>query len=94
MRLPYLMGIAVPSTGHPDPIRGYAIHGCACRDTHKVLIDQCCCLSVWRMAPLQQCAVGARAAFPEAGDALVWERGPLARSRAYTKFARLNKAKW
>ncbi len=40
MRLPYLMGIAVPSTGPPDPIRGYAIPGCACRDTHKVLIDQ------------------------------------------------------
>ena len=40
MRLPYLVGIAVPSTGHPDPIRGYAIHGCAGRDTPKVLIDQ------------------------------------------------------
>ena len=46
------------------------------------------------MTPLQQCAVGARAASPEVGDALVWERGPLARSRAYTKFARLHKAKW
>ena len=46
------------------------------------------------MAPLQQCAVGARAASPEVGDALVWERGPLARSSACTKFARLNKAKW
>ena len=32
------------------------------------------------MAPLQQCAVGARAASPEVGDALVWERGQLARS--------------
>ena len=40
MRLPYLVGIAVPSTGHPDPIRGYAIPGFARRDTHKVLIDQ------------------------------------------------------
>ena len=40
MRLPYLMGIAFPSTGPPDPIRGYAIPGCARRDTHKVLIDQ------------------------------------------------------
>ena len=49
MRLPYLVGIAVPSTGHPDPIRGYAIPGCARRDTHKVLIDQRCCLRVVRM---------------------------------------------
>ena len=40
MRLPYLMGIAFPSTGPPDPIRGYAIPGFARRDTHKVLIDQ------------------------------------------------------
>ena len=38
--MPYLVGIAVPSTGHPDPIRGYAIPGFARRDTHKVLIDQ------------------------------------------------------
>ena len=46
LRLPYLMGIAFPSTGHPNPIRGYAIRGCAGRDTHKVLIEQCCCLLV------------------------------------------------
>ena len=36
----YLVHIAVPSTGHPAPIRGYAIHGCAGRDTNKVLVDQ------------------------------------------------------
>ncbi len=50
------------------------------------------------MTPLQQCAVGARAAYPsvcpEVRYALVWERGQLARSKAYTKFARLHKAKW
>jgi len=40
MRMPYLVGIAFPSTGHPDPIRGYAIPGCAGRDTNKVLMDQ------------------------------------------------------
>ena len=49
MRLPYLVGIAFPSTGPPDPIRGCAIRGFACRDTHKVLIDQRCCLRVVRM---------------------------------------------
>ena len=26
IRMPYLVGIAVPSTGHPDPIRGCVIH--------------------------------------------------------------------
>ncbi len=40
LRMPYLVAIAFPSTGHPDPIRGYAIHGFADRDTNKVLIDQ------------------------------------------------------
>ena len=34
--MPYLVGIAVPSTGHPDPIRGCAIPGSADRDTNKV----------------------------------------------------------
>ncbi len=38
--MPYLVGIAVPSTGHPDPIRGYAIPGSADRDTNKILIDE------------------------------------------------------
>jgi len=38
--MPYLVGIAVPSAGHPDPIRGCAIPGSADRDTHKILIDQ------------------------------------------------------
>ena len=27
MCMAYLVSIAFPSTGHPDPIRGYAIHG-------------------------------------------------------------------
>ena len=36
----YLISIAFPSTGHPDPIRGCAIHGYAGRDTNKVLVDQ------------------------------------------------------
>src|SRR5690554_4591718 len=40
VRMPYLVGIAFPSAGHPDPIRGYAIPGCAGRDTHKILVDQ------------------------------------------------------
>ena len=40
IRMPYLVGIAVPSTGHPDPIRGYVIHDSADRDTNKILIDQ------------------------------------------------------
>ena len=38
--MPYLVSIASPSTGHPDPIRGYAILGSAYRDTNKALIDQ------------------------------------------------------
>ena len=38
--MPYLVGIAVPSTGHPDPMRGYAILGSTGRDTNKALIDQ------------------------------------------------------
>ena len=38
--MPYLVGIAVPSAGHPDPIRGYVIHDSAGRDTNKLLIDQ------------------------------------------------------
>ena len=49
LRLPYLMGIAFPSTGPPDPIWGCASRGCACRDTHKVLIDLRRCLRVLRM---------------------------------------------
>ena len=40
MRMPSLVGVAYPSTGPPDPIRGYAIPGCACRRTNKALIDQ------------------------------------------------------
>ena len=36
----YLVRIAFPATGHPDPIRGYAIPGSAGRDTNKILIDQ------------------------------------------------------
>ena len=47
--MPYLVRIAFPSTGHPDPIRGCAIHGCAGRDTNKILIDQQCYLRVLRM---------------------------------------------
>ena len=42
--MPYLVGIAFPSAGHPDPIRGCAIPGSADRDTHKILIDQWCCV--------------------------------------------------
>ena len=38
--MPYLVDLAFPSTGHPDPIRGYAIHGSAGRDTNKILVDQ------------------------------------------------------
>src|SRR5690606_18212671 len=41
---PYLVRIAVPSTGHPEPIWGYVIHDFAGRDTNKVLIDYRCCL--------------------------------------------------
>ena len=37
--MPYLVSIAVPLTGHPDPIRGYVIRDYAGRDTNKVLID-------------------------------------------------------
>ena len=37
--MPYLVSIAVPSTGHPDPIRGYVIRDYAGRDTNKALID-------------------------------------------------------
>ena len=51
--MPYLVGIAVPSTGHPDPIRGYAILGYAGRDTNKILIDQQCCLRILRMTLLK-----------------------------------------
>ena len=40
IRMPYLVSIAFPTTGHPDPIRGSAILGCAGRDTNKVLMDQ------------------------------------------------------
>ena len=40
MRMSYLVSIAFPSTGHPDPIRGYVIHDSADRDTNKILIDQ------------------------------------------------------
>src|SRR5690554_2271957 len=40
VRMPYLVGIAFPSAGHPDPIRGYVIHDSAGRDTHKILVDQ------------------------------------------------------
>ena len=39
--MPYLVSIAAPSTGHPDPIRGYVIHDYAGRDTNKVLIAHC-----------------------------------------------------
>ena len=53
IRMPYLVGIAVPSTGHPDPIRGYAILGYAGRDTNKILIDQQCCLRILRMTLLK-----------------------------------------
>ena len=53
IRMPYLVGIAVPSTGHPDPIRGYAILGDAGRDTNKILIDQQCCLRILRMTLLK-----------------------------------------
>ena len=42
--MPYLMGIAVPSTAHPEPIRALRHPGLARRDTHKVLIDDRCCL--------------------------------------------------
>ncbi len=51
--MPYLVGIAVPSTGHPDPIRGYVIHDFADRDTNKILIDQQCCLRIFRMTLLK-----------------------------------------
>ncbi len=44
--MPYLVRIAFPSAGHPDPIRGCAIRGSARRDTHKALIDQQRCLQV------------------------------------------------
>ena len=40
MHTAYLVSIAFPSTGHPDPIRGYVIHDSADRDTNKMLIDQ------------------------------------------------------
>ncbi len=40
IRMPYLIRIAFPSTGHFDPIRGYAISGFANRDTSKILIGQ------------------------------------------------------
>ena len=53
IRMPHLVGIAVPSTGHPDPIRGCAIPGCAGRDTNKILIDQQCCLRIFRMTLLK-----------------------------------------
>ena len=53
IRMPYLVGIAVPSTGHPDPIRGCAILGYAGRDTNKILIDQQCCLRILRMTLLK-----------------------------------------
>ena len=51
--MPYLVRIAFPSTGHPDPIRGCAIHGYAGRDTNKILIDQQCCLRIFRMTLLK-----------------------------------------
>ncbi len=38
--MPYLVSIAFPSTGHPEPIQGYAIPGYAGRDTNTALIDQ------------------------------------------------------
>ena len=42
--MPYLVGIAFPSAGHPDPIRGYAIPGCAGRDTtsYSLISDVVC----------------------------------------------------
>ncbi len=42
--MPYLVSIAFPSTGHPDPIRALRHPWLACRDTNKVLIDYRCCL--------------------------------------------------
>ena len=53
IRMPYLVSIAFPTTGHPDPIRGYAILGYAGRDTNKILIDQQCCLRILRMTLLK-----------------------------------------
>ena len=40
MRMPYLVAIAFLSAGHPDPIRDYAIPGCAGRDSNKILVGQ------------------------------------------------------
>ena len=50
---PHLVRIAVPSTGHPDPIRGYVIHDFAGRDTNKALINYRCCLQISRMTLLK-----------------------------------------
>ena len=69
--MPYLVGIAFPSAGHPDPIRGYVIHDCADRNTNKALIDQRCCVRVLSKTSIKQSisddmcmAHGAESAFP------------------------------
>ena len=69
--MPYLVSIAFPSTGHPDPIRGYVIHDCADRNTNKALIDQRCCVRVLSKTSIKQSisddmcmAHGAESAFP------------------------------
>src|SRR5690606_41209684 len=40
IRMPYLVSIAFPSTCHPDPIRGYAIHGFSDGHTTKLQLRQ------------------------------------------------------
>ena len=48
MRMPYLVRIAFPSTGHPDPIRALTLHGSliATPTRYSLISDAVCKLAV------------------------------------------------